>query len=74
MNIEDNKASGIARKIEPNEIDVWLASPKEPTDKNFTDWVEGEKDWVREFNIPIRNLFIFEQEGKFLGKLCFIDE
>lgn len=74
MNIEENQNSGIARKIGPTEMDIWLASPKEPTDKNFADWVEGEKDWVRDFNIPIRNLFIFEQAGKFPGKLCFIDE
>ncbi len=74
MNIEENQNSGIARKIGPAEMDIWLASPKEPTDKNFADWVEGEKDWVRDFNIPIRNLFIFEQAGKFPGKLCFIDE
>lgn len=74
MNIEDNQDSGIARKIDLDEMDIWLASPKESTDKNFTDWLAGEKDWVRDFNIPIRNLFIFEQAGKFPGKLCFIDE
>jgi ribosomal protein S18 acetylase RimI-like enzyme len=72
--MENNKVSGNARPIQPDELTVWLASPKEPNDKNFTDWLAEEKDWVREFNIPIRNLFIFEQAGKFPGKLCFIDE
>jgi ribosomal protein S18 acetylase RimI-like enzyme len=74
MNIDNNRAGGIARKIEPAELDIWLASPKESTDKNFADWFAEENDWVRQFNIPIRNLFIFEQAGKFPGKLCFIDE
>lgn len=74
MNNENNKASGIARKIELSELDIWLASPKESTDKNFADWLAGENDWVVQYNIPIRNLFIFEQAGKFPGKLCFIDE
>ena len=74
MNNDNNKTGGIARKIEPAELDIWLASPKESTDKNFADWLAGENDWVRQFNIPIRNLFIFEQAGKFPGKLCFIDE
>ena len=74
MNNENNKADGIARPIQPSELDIWLASPKESTDKNFADWLAGEKDWVAQFNIPIRNLFIFEQTGKFPGKLCFIDE
>jgi ribosomal protein S18 acetylase RimI-like enzyme len=74
MNNENNKASGIARKIEPFELAIWLASPKESTDTHFADWLAEEKDWVSHFNIPIRNLFIFEQAGKFPGKLCFIDE
>lgn len=70
----NTEITGIARKIRSIELDTWYASPKEPSEPSFKNWVEEEKEWVACFNIPIRNLFIFEQGGKFPGKLCFIQE
>lgn len=65
---------GTARKIRNDELDAWYASPKEASEPGFEDWVRKEKEWVACFNIPIRNLFFFEQGRKFPGKLCFIKE
>lgn len=68
------KIDGIARRIRSDEVNIWYASPKEASESNYEEWIHNEKAWAASFNIPIENLFIFEQGGKFPGKLCFIEE
>ena len=73
--MEQDKIAGIARKIKENELDLWIACPKKEGDEGFDEWVEKKKKWFKHFDIPLENLFVFEKDGQFLGKIClFIEE
>jgi GNAT superfamily N-acetyltransferase len=63
-----------ARKISENEIQAWLACPKNESDKNYAEWIKDEQDWVNDNDIKINNMFVVEENGKFLMKLCILDE
>jgi ribosomal protein S18 acetylase RimI-like enzyme len=70
-----NDMNGFSRKIKDDELDLWLACPKEQGEENYDKWVENEKKWLTYDEIPLNNLFIYEQDGKFPGKLClFVEE
>jgi GNAT superfamily N-acetyltransferase len=71
---EQVKIMGNARKITDNELDLWIAAPLEQTEKKYSDWIEKEKEWVSDNKIPMLNLFIYENEGTYPGKLCILNE
>ncbi|MBU1626302.1 GNAT family N-acetyltransferase [bacterium] len=66
-----NKSKGHSRKITDDEFALWIACPKEKGDEGYNKWIEDEKKWFSQNKIPIKNLFIYEEDGKFPGKLCF---
>jgi len=64
--------AGTARRISPEELNMWIASPRAPSEAGFGNWVKNETKFVA--SIPIKNLLIFEKDGLFPGKLAFIHE
>jgi len=70
----NSKNIGFTRKIKGDEIESWIESYKEVSDIDFKEWIEQEQAWINEFDIPAKNLFLFDQKGKYPGKLCFINE
>ena len=62
--------SGRARNITSQERETWIACPLVEGDKAFADWCESEAAFAG--NIPDEDLFIYEQDGRYPGKLAFV--
>lgn len=63
-----------ARRISEYELNAWIACPKSEKDEHYTEWIKEEQDWVKDNDIKINNMFVVEESGKFLMKLCILDE
>ena len=63
-----------ARKISNTELQKWIACPLSEYDKNYAKWIKDEQEWIKDNDIKIENMFVVEDNGKFLMKLCFLDE
>jgi len=69
-----DKFAGKTRNITNEELDLWIACPKEIDNDDFDVWVKKEKKWLKNFEIPLENLFVYEINGKFWGKICILIE
>jgi ribosomal protein S18 acetylase RimI-like enzyme len=67
-------AMELSRIITDDELDAWYACPKKGNETNYVDWVSKEQKWIEDHEIKTHNMFIFEKDGKFLGKLCIFHE
>jgi GNAT superfamily N-acetyltransferase len=63
-----------ARKISNKELQKWIACPLSENDKNYVRWIKNEQEWINDNDIKIENMFVVEENGKFLMKLCVLDE
>lgn len=64
----------VARKISNKELQKWIACPLSENDKNYARWIKDEQEWIKDNDIKIENMFVVEENGKFLMKLCVLDE
>ena len=63
-----------ARKISNKELQKWIACPLCENDKNYARWIKDEQEWINDNDIAIGNMFVVEDNWKFLMKLCILDE
>ena len=52
----------------------WIACPKNENDKGYANWIKEEQGWIKDNDIKIGNMFVVEENGKFLMKLCVLEE
>lgn len=56
------------RPVRDDERELWCACPQRPGEQGYERWLEGERAWLRQWDTPSANLFVFERDGAFVGK------